>query len=268
MRIGVCIKQVPLANEGEMDINTGLIKRSSMTPSMNVYDLSAIEIGLQIREKMEIEVQVEVLTMAPAKGKDIIVQAYAMGVDHGYLISDAAFSGADVLATSYVLASGIHEIGGYDLLICGKQTTDGDTGQVGGAIATWLGKPYLSNVMEIVEVTETTLVAKVWLDDRIFTTKVNLPCCISVLKEIDIPRIPTLPLKLKAKKKEITTLTLEDMPQCKREKTGVQGSPTKVVKIYPTPATPKRDLIEQPAEMVATQILDILGLEKGGLENL
>jgi electron transfer flavoprotein beta subunit len=261
MKIAVCAKQVPLRNEGGMDSETGLINRGTLTAVTNTYDLAAIETGLQIKELID-NTDVDVFTMAPKKGSEVLVQAYSMGADNGFLLCDSSFGGADVLATSYTLSCGIQKAGNYDLIICGKQTTDGDTGQVGSGIAAQLGIPYLSNVSKVVSVDEKSAIFLQILDDVEYKVRVNLPCTISVLKEIYTPRIPTLTLKLKGKKKSFTTLTFNDLPDCDMGRTGSKGSPTRVVKVYPTPVTEKCDLIKTDYKQASRLILNVV-LEGG-----
>ncbi|WP_320046114.1 electron transfer flavoprotein subunit beta/FixA family protein [uncultured Ilyobacter sp.] len=257
MKIAVCAKQVPHRNEGRMDTETGLIKRGELISVTNVYDLVAIETGLKIKEQVN-DAVIDIFTMAPQRGREVIIQGYSMGVDNGFLLCDNSFTGSDVFATSYTLSCGIKKVDEYDLIICGKQTTDGDTGQVGSGIASWLGIPYISNVSKIVSVDKKTAVFLQILDDIEYKVEVNLPCTISVLKEVYIPRMPTLTLKLKGKKKKLTTLNYEDLTKCDIEKIGAKGSPTKVIKVYPAPVTEKRDLIKINYKDASKLILDII----------
>ena len=137
MRIAVCMKQVPGVSEGSMDPRTGVLIRTGLSAVTNLYDRSALEAALRIKEQQGGEIHV--FTMGPGKAEEVLREAYAMGADHGYLISDRAFGGADVLATSYTLMQAIRSAGAYDLIVCGRQTTDGDTAQTGSALAAWLG---------------------------------------------------------------------------------------------------------------------------------
>jgi len=132
MKILTCIKQVPGTTEVKLDDNGNLI-RSGIDSKMNPYDLYAIESALKIKEKMGGEISV--MTMGPPQAKEVIREAYMMGLDKGYLLTDRRFAGADVLATSYTLSQGAYQAGDFDLILCGKQTTDGDTAQVGPEMA-------------------------------------------------------------------------------------------------------------------------------------
>ena len=136
MKILVCIKQVPESNKVEVDPVTGVLKRDGAASKMNPYDLYALETAFRIRE--EVGGSVHVISMGPPQAQQVIREAFAMGADGGTLLSDRKFGGADVLATSYTLAQGIKSCGDFDLILCGKQTTDGDTAQVGPEISEWL----------------------------------------------------------------------------------------------------------------------------------
>ena len=125
MEILVCIKQVPGSNKVEVDPVTGVLKRNGADSKMNPYDLYALECGMKLKEQYG--GRVSVITMGPPPAATIIREAFAMGADEGALVSDRAFGGADVLATSYTLAQGIKKMGNFDVIICGLQTTDGDT---------------------------------------------------------------------------------------------------------------------------------------------
>lgn len=155
MKIIVCMKQVPAGTKVDIDPQTGAMKRLSGTTRTNPYDLFALETALQIREKLG--GTVTVLTMGPAQAEEMMRDACTMGADDAVILSDRKFAGADVLATSYVLSQGIQVLGGADLIICGKQTTDGDTAQVGPAIAEHMAIPHAAWVSEIVDVTDETI---------------------------------------------------------------------------------------------------------------
>ncbi|MCD8007968.1 MAG: electron transfer flavoprotein subunit beta/FixA family protein, partial [Clostridiales bacterium] len=140
MKIIVCMKQVPATSQVEIDPETGAMKRLSANTRTNPYDLFALETALQIREKLG--GTVTVLTMGPDQAKIMMQDAYTMGADDAVILSDRKFAGSDVLATSYTLAQGIRVLGGADLILCGRQTTDGDTAQVGPAVAGHRGCPH------------------------------------------------------------------------------------------------------------------------------
>ena len=133
MKILVCMKQVPAGTKVDIDPETGAMKRMSGATRTNPYDLFALETALRIREQQG--GTVTVLTMGPPQAEEMMRDAYTMGADDAVILSDRKFAGADVLATSYALSQAIQVLGGADLILCGRQTTDGDTAQVGPAYA-------------------------------------------------------------------------------------------------------------------------------------
>lgn len=201
------MKQVPRTTEGNMDKKTGVLIRAGLEAVVNVYDLAALEAALQIREQSGGEIHV--YTMGPAKAEEAIRTAFAMGADEGFLITDSAFAGADVLATSYTLMQAIQKEGGYDLILCGKQTTDGDTAQVSGALAKWLDIVHLNWVTEIHTDGSSDLKVTYLMEGRDIEARTKLPCLLSVEKDSFIPRMPSLKLKISGRKKKSITLLLQ-----------------------------------------------------------
>ena len=177
MKIFVCIKQVPATNQVQVDEKTGVLKRSGVAAKMNPYDLYALETALRL--KAQHGGTVTVGTMGPPQAQTIIREAYMMGADDGYVFSDRRLGGADVLATSYTLAQAIRSTGDYELILCGKQTTDGDTAQVGPAIAEHLGIPHAAWVNRLT-VTGDGVDACQQLQDVIETVHMPFPCLVTV----------------------------------------------------------------------------------------
>lgn len=177
MKILVCMKQVPAGTKVDIDPETGAMKRLSGETRTNPYDLFALEAALQLREK--VGGSVTVLTMGPPQAEEMMRDAYTMGADDAVILSDRKFAGADVLATSYALSQGITAIGDIDLIICGKQTTDGDTAQVGPAIAEHLGIPHAAWVSEIVDADSESIQVKQDLVSVSQTSKIPYPCRIT-----------------------------------------------------------------------------------------
>lgn len=231
MNILVCIKQVPDSNKVEVDPVTGVLKRNGVESKMNPYDLYAIETALRLKEKMGGEVSV--ISMGPPQAAGIIREAFAMGVDKGALISDRKFGGADVLATSYTISQGIKILGDFDLILCGKQTIDGDTAQVGPEISEWLDIPCVSNVSKIVEVEKESIIVEMDMTDDIEITRVQFPCLLSVDKDIFIPRLPSYVKKQETKDREITMISLNELEDKDEMHYGLNGSPTQVQRIFP-----------------------------------
>lgn len=256
MKIAVCIKQVPRTTEGNMDKKTGVLIRAGLEAMVNVYDLSALEAALRLREQAGGEIHV--YTMGPQKAQEAIRQAYAMGADRGFLLCDSAFAGSDVLATSYTLMQGISLEGGYDLILCGKQTTDGDTAQVSGALAKWLGIPHINWVTDIEMENSGRIRTTCTMGDRLVEESVSLPCLLSVEKDPYIPRMPSLKLKISAKKKDIRQIGLLDLPDQDPLHYGLKGSATQVKKIFPPERTKKQDIQTMDGTQAAEYILHVL----------
>ena len=173
MKILVCVKQVPGSNNVEVDPVTGVLKRSGIPSKCNPYDLYAIETALDLAERFG--GSVESLTMGPPQAKAVIEETVCMGAVRGTVLTDRKFAGADVLATAYTISQGIRKCGTYDLIICGKQTTDGDTAQVGAEVAEYLGIPNISNVLSIEACSGGQLKLRVNLDNKIVTLTAPLP---------------------------------------------------------------------------------------------
>ncbi|MEG0963685.1 MAG: electron transfer flavoprotein subunit beta/FixA family protein [Lachnospiraceae bacterium] len=239
MNILVCIKQVPSSSKVEVDPVTGVLKRDGAESKMNPYDLYALETALRLKEKHG--GKVAVISMGPPQAAVVIKEAFAMGAEEGTLLSDRNFGGADVLATSYTLAQGIKKMGIFDLILCGKQTTDGDTAQVGSEISEWLNIPSVSNVKNIREVKEDAITIEMDLPNELEIAKVQFPCLLSVDKDIFQPRLPSYVKKMNAKEREITIYSLTDMEDTDSTHYGLNGSPTQVRKIFPPEVNDHRE---------------------------
>ncbi|MCK4812824.1 MAG: electron transfer flavoprotein subunit beta/FixA family protein [Candidatus Marinimicrobia bacterium] len=231
MNITVCIKQVPGTAEVEIDEKTGVLKRNPIDAKMNPYDLYAIETAVRLKE--EKNTTVKVITMGPPYAKAIIKEAYMMGADEGCLLTDRKFAGADVLATAYALSQGITRIGDFDLIICGKMTTDGDTAQVGPEIAEYLQIPHVSNVRRIHEINEKSIIVEMDMAESVEIQEVQLPCLITVEKDIYQPRLPSFKLKLKTANRHVQIITFKDLNDKNVMHYGLNGSPTQVLRIFP-----------------------------------
>lgn len=251
LKIAICVKQVPLE---QIDINekTGNLERDSTSVCMNMYDYVAVETALRI--KGEKPARVDVFTMGPLSSEKVLREAMAMGADEAVLVTDIKFSGADVLATSYTLACAIQKKDSYDFIICGKQTTDGDTGQIGGAIASHLKIPYIYGVNELIKITDKEIILKFLMDNKIIKVVTKYPILLSVDPSIYNVRIPSLTNMMKSKKKEITLYNFE-MIEAQESKIGKQGSATKVIKVRNTISkkkiTPKNVNVDEFLEIIS-----------------
>ncbi len=233
MEIFVAIKQVPDTDKVKMDPVTGTMVREGVDTIVNPLDLYAIELAIRLKEKHG--GRVTAFTMGPPAADKALKEAMAMGCDAGVLITDRAFSGSDTWATSYALSRAIARMsaqtGGYDLILAGERATDGDTGQVGPCMAAWLDIPVLTYVGSIESSDEGSIVARRLVEEGYQRVRVDLPCLLTVVKEVANPRLPTLRGKKFARQAKITVYTATDLdaePAC----LGLKGSPTKVSKIF------------------------------------
>ncbi len=231
MRITVCIKQVPGTSQVEIDPVTGVLKRDGVESKMNPFDLYALETALRLKQQYGGEITV--VSMGPPQAQAVIREAFMMGADRGFLLSDRRFGGADVLATSYTLSQGVRAAGEFDLIVCGKQTTDGDTAQVGAELAETLGIPHVTNVCAIHDADAQTLTVTQDMPLHRLTAKLKLPCLITVDKGICEPRLPSYKLMRETADREIRILTLDDLADKDPKHYGLNGSPTQVKRIFP-----------------------------------
>jgi len=232
MNIIVCIKQVPNTTNVQIDAETGRLKREGVESIVNPFDEYAIEEGVRLKEK--IGGKVIAVTMGPPQAEAILREAISKGVDEGVLVSDRAFGGADTLATSYALARAIKHIGDYGIIICGKQATDGDTAQVGPGIAEMLDIPHVAYVKKIEDINASSAKLERMMEDGYDLIESPLPVLLTVVKEINTPRVASLKGKMAAKKAVIKVLDAASIG-ADTKKTGLNGSPTQVMKIFTPP---------------------------------
>lgn len=231
INITTCIKQVPGTTKVAVDPDTGVLIRDGIESKMNPYDLYALETALQIKESKG--AAITVISMGPPQATDVIKEAYMMGADDGLLLSDRKFAGADVLSTAYTLSQGIITQGMPDLIICGKQTTDGDTAQVGPEMAEFLCIPHVANVIRIHEIKSNGIVVDMDMPNSVETVEVAFPCLITVEKGIHQPRLPSFRRKQETKDRPVTRLALKHFPDQDEGRYGLTGSPTRVIRIFP-----------------------------------
>lgn len=263
MRIVVPIKQVPETSAVKMDEATGTMIRDGVEAIINPLDLYAIEIAIQLRETYGGEVAA--ISMGPPKAALAVREAIAMGCDSAVLISDRAFAGSDTWATSYVLSAAIRQLategGNVDLIICGERATDGDTGQVGPGIASFLSLPVASYISKVDEVADGFCKVHRLVEDGYEVLQVQLPAVLTVVKEIADPRLPTLRGKQKAKKMDLSVWGAKNLT-IEHDKLGLNGSPTRVVKIFrPTVARNCEKLFaldEQATQTAADRVVEYL----------
>lgn len=252
MDIIVCIKQVPGTNKVEVDPVTGVLKRDGVDSKMNPYDLYALETALRLKEVHG--GTVKVLSMGPPQAKQIITEAFAMGADEGVLLSDRKFGGADVLATSYTLSQGIKQMGNYDLILCGKQTTDGDTAQVGPEMAEYLDVPSISHVKKMMDITHSHITVEMDMSDTLEVAQVSFPCLLTVEKDIFQPRLPSYIRKMKTKDKVIRVISFNDLEDKDQKRYGLSGSPTQVQRIFPPESNQHQEIWNDSPELLVDKL--------------
>lgn len=248
MDIIVCIKQVPDTNEIKIDPVTNTLIREGVESIINPFDLYAIEEALRLKE--EYGGKVTAISMGPPQVEKALREAVSLGVDEIMLLTDRKFAGADSWATSLVLAEAIKKIENYDLILFGQQAIDGDTAQVGPGVASHLGIPQTGFVRQIEEITDGKMIVQRLMEDGFDRIKVSLPAALTVVKEINVPRLPSLRGKRNAKKAELRTMNAEDL-ELNENEVGLNGSPTQVVKIFSPEMNKKVEKHDLPADELA-----------------
>lgn len=234
MLVVTCIKQVPDTTQVKVDPVTNTLVRDGIPLILNPYDTNALEESLRLKDKYGF--RVAVLSMGPPNAEVTLRKALALGADEAILISDRAFAGADTLATSNVLASAVSKLSEKEevgFVLCGKQTIDGDTAQVGPGIAVRLGYSQLTFVdkIENIDVNRKTVRVRRKLEGRHEVVESFFPAMISVVREINHLRYPTVPMRLNSRDARVTiwdnkVLGLDP------NTVGLKGSPTWVSKIF------------------------------------
>lgn len=240
MKILVCIKQVPDAKDVRLDPVTNTLARDGVQSIMNPYDRHALEEAVRLKEAHG--GSVTVLSMGPPQTEATLRDAVACGADEAVLVSDRAFAGADTWATTYTLAKAIEKIGGCDLVLCGKQAIDGDTAQVGPGLAERLKMPYITCVRKVTGCEAGLIRVERLMDDGYDELELPLPALLTVVKEINEPRIPSLKGKMRAKKVEVAMLTAADI-EADPAAVGLQGSTTQVVRVFSPEARGDREML-------------------------
>ena len=258
MNIIVCIKQVPETTEVRINPETNTLIREGVKSIINPFDMYAIEESVRLKERFG--GKITVVTMGPPQADNALREAISMGADEGVLVCDRAFAGSDTWATSYTLAGAIKKIGVFDLIICGKQASDGDTAQVGPGISTHLKIPQVTYVKKVEEATDKLMRVERMLEEGFEIIETPLPALLTVVKEINEPRIPSLKGMLRAKAAKITIWGQKDLgldPQ----NIGLCGSPTQVVKIFTPPQRVGGQILKGEVPEVAQRVVELLRSE-------
>jgi electron transfer flavoprotein alpha/beta subunit len=260
LKIVVCIKQVPDTTNVRINPETNTLMREGVDSIINPFDMYALEEGIRLREKHG--GTVVALSMGPPQVVTALREAISLGVDAAVLISDRAFAGADTLATAYTLARGIKKIGKVDLILMGRQAIDGDTGQVGPGVAENLGLPHITEIRKIEGIGEDKgIVVERLLEDGYVRLKSKLPVLLTVVKEINEPRLPSLKGKMAARKAEIPVWSASDL-ELDGQRIGLTGSPTQVMKIFTPPRPTGGKVFEGDVSSAVKQLVAAL-LEAG-----
>jgi len=272
MLVITCIKQVPDTTQVKTDPVTGTLIREGVPFIVNPFDTPALEESLRLKDKYGF--RVAVISMGPPNTEVSLKKALALGADEAVLLSDRAFGGADTLATSKVLAEAIGRLSQKEevaVVICGRQSIDGDTAQVGPGIATRLGYSQLTLVDQIqnLDLSAKKVRVRRKLEGRHEIVEAPLPALITVVREINQPRYPTVPMRLMAEDAEVTLWDNKAM-KLSMETIGLKGSATQVRKIF-SPERAKGEILgdglnapEEAAKLLIDNLVekDILSLEQ------
>lgn len=256
MKIIVLIKQVPDSTDVKIDPVTNTLKREGVAAVINPFDMYAIEEAVRVKERLGEGVVVAV-TMGPPQAESALREAVSMGCDEAVLVSDRKFAGSDTWATSYTLAQAIKSVGDFDVIFCGKQASDGDTAQVGPGISMHLGIPQVTYVKKIEKLDKEKATVERMTEEGYDIIETPLPVVFTVVKEINEPRLPSLKGKMKAKKIEIKTLGADDLG-CEEGNIGLDGSPTRVVKVFSPPPREGGRILEGEPNEVANEVVSLI----------
>jgi len=251
MNVIVCIKQVPNTTQVRINPETNTLIREGVESVINPFDMYAIEEGIRLKEKLG--GKVTVITMGPPQAEEALKEAISLGCDEAVLLTDRNFAGSDTWATSYVLSQAVKKIGDYHIILCGKQASDGDTAQVGPGISTHLNIPQVTYVKKIEEINDKKARVERMTEEGFEIIETPVPCLLTVVKEINEPRLPSLKGKMRAKKAEIKKLTAEDLG-CDFDKIGLDGSPTRVVKIFTPPARKGGEILKGDTQEIVERL--------------
>lgn len=255
MDIIVCIKQVPNTTDVKIDPQTNTLIREGVESVINPFDTYAIEEGVRLRERFG--GKVTAISMGPPQAEASLREAISLGADEAVLLSDRAFAGSDTWATSYALAMAIRKLGRFDIVICGKQASDGDTAQVGPGISAHLDIPQVTYVKKIESVTDSKARLERMTEEGYEVIDAPLPCLITVVKEINEPRLPSLKGKMKATAARISVQKAADIG-CDPKKIGLDSSPTKVIKIFTPPRREKGKMLRGEKEEIVNELAGLL----------
>jgi electron transfer flavoprotein beta subunit len=252
MNIAVCVKQVYGKVKIEIDPQTNLLLQGGTDPIINPLDLYALEEAIRLKEKHQ--GKVVAVCMGPAEAQDVLREAIAIGADESIFASDPAFENSDTWATSLVLSKVIGQNGPFDLIICGRQSIDGETGQVGPQLAGSLGLPFVGTVSKIEEIGANVMKVVRMVEDGHQLVETTLPAVISVVKEINVPRLPSLRGMMTSKKAKIPIMNASALDLDPKE-VGLSGSPTRIVKAFVPQREGRSEMLQGTLEEQVEQLL-------------
>ncbi|MFC2033913.1 electron transfer flavoprotein subunit beta/FixA family protein [Chloroflexota bacterium] len=259
MNIIVCLKQVPGTTKVNINSQTNTLIRQGIKNIINPFDSYALEEGIRIKEKLG--GKVTTVSMGPPQAEEMLREAISNGADKAILLSDKDFAGADTLATAYTLSKAIKKIDEYDLIICGRQTIDGDTGQVGPELAEMLEIPFIAYVSQIEEISNNHIRVQRMIEDGYEIIETPLPAVITVVKEINIPRLPSLRGMTKAKSAVIPIWTAKEI-DAEENLVGLSGSATWVINIFFPQREQQGEMLQGNAENQVTDLIEKLKKSK------
>jgi electron transfer flavoprotein beta subunit len=254
MNIVVLVKQVPDTTDVKIDPERGTLMREGVEAIVNPFDMYAVEEAIRLKERFGGKTWV--MTMGPPQATEALRECISMGIDDAILVSDRAFAGSDTWATSYTLAHSIKALGDVDIVVCGKQAIDGDTAQVGPGVAEFLGVPFVAFVKKVEDI---DLENKRMRVERMMETGYDviespMPALITVVKEINEPRVPSIRGKLKAKRYDPPVWSPDDI-KADTKQIGLDGSPTHVIKVFTPEIRRKGEIIEAETSKEKVEIL-------------
>lgn len=251
----VCVKQVPDTTEVKIDPKTNTLVREGVPSILNPFDQFALEEAVRIKKD---EDEIIAISMGPPQAKKELMKCLALGADQAILLSDRALAGADTWATAYTLAQAIKKIGDFNIIFCGYQAIDGDTAQVGPELAAILGIPQVTYMESVEKVGQRKLEIKAQTDEGYKIVEAKMPVLLTGITPTSFePRNPPLPSIIKAKQKPFITWTADDLGGDK-DRYGLTGSLTQVIKVYSPPQRKKGVMIEDEPKAAAEKLVELL----------
>ena len=236
MKILVLIKEVPDMEKVRFDSERGGVDRAKAPAEINPFDENALQIAIELKKKFA-DCEVTALTMGPPRAEESLKMAYARGADRCVLLTDRAVGGSDTKATASALSSVIRKLGGFDLIVCGEKSVDGDTAQVGAEVAEMLDIPhcyYAEKILDIADDHIDVRIAELW--GKYQNRRLRFPALVGVTKNIIKPKLPTVKRRLESLTVEVEKLGLADLEGfVTAEEVGFKGSPTRVAKVVVPP---------------------------------